>query len=304
MIRVVFNPTARGNKARAFRDELTELASANGRSVHLHPTTGPGTATAIAREAVETGCKVIVAAGGDGTVNEVLNGLATAKDGLQSTSLGVLPLGTVNVFAKELGIPADLPGAWEVLVAAHRRTIDLPFVEPPVSSASGLSTRRYFAQMAGAGLDSCALGQVNWELKKRLGAFAYVWACVGALRAPRPQVQVALEETSWVAPLVAIGNGRYYGGRFPAFPRARLDDGLLDVTIFKRATLLSMLRVFIALQRDRVAECRDVVCLQSKTLNLSASDGTRWHVEGDNVGALPVQIALMPATLRVVVPEP
>ena len=302
MIRVVFNPTARGDKARQVRELLSHLATSGGTPVVLHPTTGPGTAPDIAREAVNSGCSILVAAGGDGTVNEVVNGLATARDGLASTSLGILPLGTVNVFAKELGIPSDLGAAWNVLSGSGRRTLDLPFVQPVAPTGEKAPPRRYFAQMAGAGLDSLALRMVRWELKKRIGQFAYLWACVEALWAPRPQIHLRTSSLSLVAPLVAVGNGRFYGGRFPVFPKAQLDDGQLDVTVLRRATLLSLSRVIIALQRDRLATGPDALCLQTDSLTLDASDGTPWHVEGDPMGSMPISIGLLPKALMVVVP--
>lgn len=303
MIRVVFNPTARGDKARHVQELLSQLARSGGAEIALHPTTGPGTGPDIAREAVESGCSILVAAGGDGTVNEVLNGLAIARDGLESTALGILPLGTANVFAKELGIPASLHAAWKLLCEPQRRVVDLPFVQPEGPSGKPALPRRYFAHMAGAGLDSRALSLVRWDLKKRFGQGAYLWACVGALRGPRPRVEVRSAGLRLTAPLVAVGNGRFYGGRFPVFPKARLDDGLLDVTVFPRVNPLTILRVMLALQRDRIAECSAAQCLQTSDLRLQATDGTPWHAEGDIAGDLPVSIGIRPRALRVVVPR-
>jgi YegS/Rv2252/BmrU family lipid kinase len=248
---------------------------------------------------VEAGCSILVAAGGDGTVNEVLNGLASAKDGLESTALAILPLGTVNVFAKELGIPSQLEAAWQVIHDGAERTVDLPFVDP---INDGKPSRRYFAQMAGAGMDSVAIGRVRWELKKKAGQFAYFWACVETLGQRQPRVEFEINGTKRVAPLIGVGNGRFYGGRFPAFPKARLDDGLLDVTVIPRVNPITILRVLSALQRDRLADCSAALCLQTSELRLRASDGTPWHVEGDIAGDLPVSIGLRPRALRVVGP--
>ncbi len=299
MIRVVFNPTARGDKAQQVREQLSQLARSAGGEVALHPTTGPGTAPDIAREAVETGCTVLVAAGGDGTVNEVLNGLATARNGLESTALGILPLGTVNVFAKELGIPSQLEAAWQVIQNGAVRNVDLPFVD---SIHAGNPARRYFAQMAGAGMDSVAIGRVRWELKKKAGQLAYLWACVETLGQRQPRVEFEISGTKRVTPLVGIGNGRFYGGRFPAFPKARLDDGLLDVTAVPRVNPLTLLRVLLALQRDRLADCSAAHCFQTSELRLRATDGTPWHVEGDVAGDLPVSIGIRSRALQVVAP--
>lgn len=294
MICVIFNPTARGEKATAFRARLAELSG-----VSFRPTTGPGTATALAAAAVEDGATTLVAAGGDGTVNEVLNGLASARDGLASTRLAVLPLGTVNVFAKELGLPADFAGAWRVIQAGHERWIDLPFAEfgPPERRE-----RRFFAQMAGAGIDSRALGMVHWGLKKRTGQLAYAWAGLMALRGPLPLVMAETQGRRESGRLVIVGNGRFYGGRFPAFPAARMDDGLLDVTVLPHFNWLILARLLLALQSDRLAHNRDTSCFQARSVTLTTTDGTPWHVEGDNVGALPATFSLQPRALRVIVP--
>ena len=294
MICVIFNPTARGEQAKTFRARLAGLAG-----VALRPTTGPGTAPALAAEAVADGATTLVAAGGDGTVNEVLNGLATAPGGLASTRLAVLPLGTVNVFAKELGLPTDFAGAWRVIQAGHERLIDLPCAEfgPPERRE-----RRFFAQMAGAGLDSRALALVNWELKKKTGVLAYAWASVLALRGPQPAVTAEAAGRRVTGALVLVGNGRFYGGRYPFFPAARLDDGALDVTVLPRLNWFIAARLFLALQRDRLAHSHDAVCFQTDSVTLSTADALPWHVEGDNIGPLPTTLALQPRALRVCVP--
>src|ERR1041384_2180562 len=107
---VIFNPTARGDKARGFQSHLADIS----REAALKPTTCPGDARRLGAEAVRDGFATVVAAGGDGTVNEVLNGIGDA-DGFASTRLGLLPLGTVNVFAKELKLPQDFAGAWQAI---------------------------------------------------------------------------------------------------------------------------------------------------------------------------------------------
>lgn len=294
MICVIFNPTARGEQAKTFRARLAELDG-----VELRPTTGPGTAPALAAEAVADGATTVVAAGGDGTVNEVLNGLALARNGLALARLAILPLGTVNVFAKELRIPTDFTGAWCVIQTGNERLIDLPFAEfgPP-----DRRELRFFAQMAGAGLDSRALGLVNWELKKKAGVLAYAWASMLALRGPKPIVTAETSRRRVTGQLVLVGNGRFYGGRYPFFPAAQLDDGALDVTVMPRFNWLVASRILLALQRDRLGESRDVACFQTDSVTLTTGDDTPWHVEGDNIGALPATISLRPRALRVVVP--
>ena len=141
---VIFNPAARGEKARRFRHQLDAI----GPQCALKATTAPDDARRLAAEAVADGFELIVAAGGDGTVNEVLNGIGDAPDGFARARLGVLPLGTVNVFARELKIPLRIGQAWEALQRGRETRIDLPRVE---FSANGVRQKKYFVQLAGAG---------------------------------------------------------------------------------------------------------------------------------------------------------
>jgi YegS/Rv2252/BmrU family lipid kinase len=275
---VVFNPTAHGERAAAFQKSLATLHGA----FALCPTTGPGTATALAKLAVENGCTTLVAAGGDGTVNEVLNGLATSRDGLSQTRFAVLPLGTVNVFAKELGIPADFSAAWKSIQAGHERRIDLPWIEfGPADSRQ----RRYFVQMAGAGLDSRALGRVNLNLKRRTGVGAYIWAGLLSLKSPRPQVTVEAAGRRITGEFVGVGNGRFYGGRYPVFPGAQLDSGHLEITVAPRMNPLTLGRLMTALWNDRLVDSPDAICFRAKEGLMTAEDGTPWQVEGELGGA-------------------
>ena len=218
---VIFNPAARGNKARHFRRQLDAIGS----QCALKATAAPGDARRLAAEAVGEGYDMIVAAGGDGTVNEVLNGIGDAPDGFARARLGVLPLGTVNVFARELKIPLRLERAWEVLRRGNETKMDLPRVE---FSANGRNERRYFVQLAGAGFDARAIELVDWQHKKKVGPLAYIVAGLKALRETKPKITAEADGEQFTGELVLIGNGKFYGGPFEIFPQADLRDGLLD----------------------------------------------------------------------------
>ena len=232
---VIFNPAARGNKARHFRHQLDVIGS----QCALKATTAPGDARRLAAEAVGEGFDLIVAAGGDGTVNETLNGLGDAPDGFARARLGVLPLGTVNVFARELKIPLRIERAWEVLQGGRETCIDLPRVE---FSANGSRQRQYFVQLAGAGLDARAIELVDWGHKKKIGPLAYLVAGLKALRETKPGIAVRADGREFTGELVLIGNGRFYGGPFGIFPAANLHDGQLEVCVFPRIHWLTLLR--------------------------------------------------------------
>src|ERR1700722_16837023 len=225
---VIFNPTARGDKAKHFRRHLDVI----GAECALKQTTAAGGARPLAAEAIREGFDTIIAAGGDGTLNETLNGMGDVPDGFVRARLGVLPLGTVNVFAKELGLPTKLEEAWQILRAGNETMIDLPCVE---YTLNGAPERRYFAQLAGAGLDARAIELVDWELKKKIGPLAYIWAGLLALRDKPSEITASNGKESATGQLVLVGNGRFYGGKYRVFARADLRDGLLDVCVFSQA---------------------------------------------------------------------
>jgi diacylglycerol kinase (ATP) len=292
---VIFNPVARGDKARHFREQVAGLAQ----ECVLKATTGPGGGRPLAAEAVREGFETIVAAGGDGTLNEVVNGFGDVPGGFAAAKLGLLPLGTVNVFAKELGLPMNLGQAWRVLRAGRTRTIDLCAAD---FTAAGKPARRYFAQMAGAGLDARAIELVDWEHKKRVGKLAYILAALRALRGPLPQITATAGHETCSGQLVLVGNGRFYGGRFVLFPQADLADGTLEVTVFPRVNWMSVVRVGWNVLTGQSPAAGHALHLRSESVRLSSPGPVPFHVEGDNAGHLPLTCCVERGLLRVLVP--
>ncbi|MCI0748250.1 MAG: diacylglycerol kinase family lipid kinase [Verrucomicrobia subdivision 3 bacterium] len=293
---VIFNPSARGEKAARFRDHLAALSA----ECVLKPTFAAGSGRALSAEAVQDGCDVIVAAGGDGTVNEVLNGIGDAPDGFARTRLAVMPLGTVNVFARELRMPPDFQRAWAAIKQAREAVIDLPQVE---FTQRGATERRFFATIAGAGWDSKAVELVNWEYKKRIGALAYVWSGLQALTKPLPQIAVSDGARTLTGELVIIGNGQLYGGNYRLFPLADLRDGVLEVSVFPKLDIERILRGTWGLFTNRLYETGAVQHLKAERLTLSSAEPqVPFHVEGENVGCLPAEFSVRQQALRVIVP--
>lgn len=265
-------------------------------------TTHGGAARTLASQAVHDGFEIIVAAGGDGTVNEVLNGITDAPEGLERARLGVFPLGTVNVFAKELGISTRLEAAWQTIQEAEETRIDLPFVT--YTGSQSTQERRYFAQLAGAGLDARAIELVDWQLKKKLGPLAYVWAGMNALRGKLSQITASNGSISATGELVLIGNGRFYGGRYRVFPGADLRDGQLEVCVFPRANLLTLLRCAGMFCAGRDLPRSVATCFKAETLTLTSNSPSPIEVDGDNIGHLPAVVSINREALRVIVPNP
>ena len=292
---VIFNPAARGNQARRFRHFLNELSQ----QCALKATTAPGDARRFAHAAVATGYDVIAAAGGDGTVNEVLNGIVDEPGGFAKTRLGVLPLGTVNVFARELKIPLKLEHAWQVLKRGRETKIDLgraDFLD------DGKSQSRYFMQLGGAGLDARAIELVSWKLKKSAGPVAYVVAGFQALAERQPQITVSADGQKIAGELALFGNGKLYGGSFHIFPEAHLGNGLLDACVFPRVNVPTLLRLAPGfLMRQKLSEHR-VRRLRAEKFDVTSDIPAAFELDGEWIGSLPATFSIAPQKLRVVVP--
>ncbi len=291
---VIFNPTARGEKARRFRRHLDEI----GGTCTLKLTAAAGDARRLAAEAVGEGFEIIVAAGGDGTVNEALNGIGDAPEGFARARLGVLPLGTVNVFARELALPMKLEAAWAAIRQGRETRIDLPSVE---YRANGRTERRYFAQLAGAGLDARAVELVEWQLKKKIGPLAYIVAGLKALAGAQPKITAAGGGRTVTGELVLIGNGRLYGGPYRVFPDADLRDGLLEVCVFPRVNWFTLARCgpWLLLRGRLPASAVEV--FQAEALALTSPSPTPLEVDGELAGHLPGAFAVQRGGLRVIV---
>jgi YegS/Rv2252/BmrU family lipid kinase len=235
------------------------------------------------------GYDAIVAAGGDGTVNEVVNGLAGSD-----VPFGILPVGTMNVFATELGIPmGSLSKAWKIIDAGHIRSIDL------AKANSG-----YFVQLAGIGLDAEVVRQTTPDSKKALGPVSYLLtlAQVAARKPPRITIQTP-EHKDREGSFVLVGNGRFYGGPFTMFKDAKLDDGLLDVMVFQNQSHWDIFRYMQAILFGAHPELHDVEYFQTRKLKLTATDFVPVEVDGELVGELPHTFGFSRKKLKVLVPE-
>jgi YegS/Rv2252/BmrU family lipid kinase len=292
---VIFNPTAQGDKARRFRRHLDEIAS----QATLKLTASAGDARRLAAEAVAEGFEVVVAAGGDGTLNEVLNGIGDAPDGFERARLGVLPLGTVNVFARELALPTKLELAWKIIQQGRESRIDLPSVS---FGANGKEQRRYFVQLAGAGLDARAIELVKWQVKKAVGPLAYVLAGLHAILGAPSKITARAAGQSVTGGLVLIGNGRLYGGQFKLFPKADLRDGVFDTCVFPRVNWITLARCGPGLLLSGTVPASVTTLFQSDSLTLTSETQTPLQVDGELIGHLPATFSIERAKLGVIAP--
>ena len=281
---VILNPSAHSEGAASTRKRIEELPNCPELSV----TSAAGDARAMAASAVEKGYRTVVAAGGDGTINEVVNGLAGSE-----VALGILPVGTMNVFAAELGLPGDLRKAWEVIQAGHTRRVDL-----------ARANEQYFAQLAGVGLDAQVVQATSWQFKKNFGPLSYMISAAQIASRKPPRLLVESEGVTREGCFVLIGNGRYYGGPFPFFKDARIDDGKLDVLIFKNLGYLDIARYLATIMMGSHTAQADVEYFQTREAAVSSDQEVPVEVDGEVVGNLPVRFQISSRTLRVLVPEP
>ena len=282
---VILNPAARSERARQMKETVRKLAQ--GATIRL--TEGPGDAEAQAERAVQQGFDVVVAAGGDGTINEVVNGLEEAKG---KVALGILPIGSVNVFAMELGIPSQVEKAWEVIEAGQVRRVDL-------ASANG----HRFVQLAGVGLDAQIVERTSWETKKLLGPLSYILTATQMLTQKPPKIVVRPEGGKAVTgSFVLIGNGRFYGGPFSIFQKADIEDGLLDVCVFQQLNPLAMVRYVQGILTGSHTKLPDVRYFQSARVVVESEEKVPIEVDGELLGCLPCEFRVQRRALRVLVP--
>jgi len=280
---VILNPAAHSERAKRKRAQVEWLA----RDCVVCTTTRIGDAELMARHGVEEGFEKIVAAGGDGTINEVVNGLAGA-----SVTLGLLPIGTMNVFATELGLPVhDLEFCWSIVKGDSARSVDLP-----------KANQKFFVQLAGVGLDAQVVKETSGQLKRNFGPLSYLISAaqIAARQPPRLFIQsedASIDEGSFVL----VGNGRLYGGPFPFFKHAVIDDGLLDVIVFKRLGYLEIIKYLQDVIFSSDIRVPEIEYFQTRRVRVESNQTVPVEVDGEWVGNCPVEFTLHERSLRVLV---
>ncbi|MFQ6015717.1 MAG: diacylglycerol/lipid kinase family protein [Anaerolineae bacterium] len=297
---MIFNPVAGQRDIR--RDLQQAMAYLRGQDwqLDLRETRERGEGVGYAEEARELGYEVVVAAGGDGTINEVVNGLAGTR-----VAVGVLPVGTGNVWALEMGIPTWTPlrrqhliEAAKILIDGQVRTVDL-----------GLVNDRYFLLWVGVGLDAEITREVEIEqqdMKRRLGSFAYgIAAVVVALSFVGTRATIVIdgrELRQWVL-LVLVSNTQLYAKMFRVAAGARLDDGLLDLCLFRGQGILSTLRHVVSVVTQQQIQDPEAEFYQAKRVSIRTAKPLPVQVDGEPMGTTPLDIKVIPQALRVIVPR-
>ena len=276
------NPAA--GRRRRFAEAMSAWSAA-GRTTAVVETQRRGDAERLARDAAASGVGLVLVGGGDGTVNEVINGLA---DSSRPPTLGVLPLGTANVLARELGLPLGPAAAATALATARSREVHL-----------GLVNGRRFAMMAGVGFDAQVVAAVDPEAKRRFGRLAYA-ATTADLWARGRNVRYRLQtgDTALEVGSVIVANGRHYAGGFVACPTADLSRPELSLCLLNASTRLQVLATALALGIGRIGWAPGVSHLSAPMLHVDGPADEPVQADGDIVGTLPATFSVAPGTLR------
>src|SRR6266550_4083601 len=208
---------------------------------------------------------------------------------------GILPMGTVNVFAMELGLPSDdLALCWNVVEAGNIRLVDLPS-----------ANQKYFVQLGGIGLDAQAVKETSLAFKRSFGPLSYLISAAQIASRPPPHLVIESKGAKTTeGSFVLIGNGRLYGGPFPFFKHALIDDGLFDVVVFKRLGYLEIIKYLQDVVFSSEIRAPEIEYFQTQRLRITSGQDVPVELDGELAGNCPVDFQIKEKALRVLAPLP
>ncbi len=302
---LIHNPNAGGGSAtrRVQLDQARRILEAGGIRADLAETTGPGDATEIAKRAADKRCELVIACGGDGTINEVVNGLAGPQNG-HRVPLALLPAGTANVLAKELNLSWDIPTAAEQLARGEVRDVALGLATP----LNHPQDARYFLSVAGAGPDGRITYAVDLELKAKMGILAYWLQGVREVFNYKFQLfRVTSVTGAREVSLVIVGRTKHYGGPFKITTEADLFEDQFEFVGITSRSGLRYLTYLPTLWFGDLRKVEGVHFWKSDRLVCEPIDSdppTYAQVDGEPLCRLPVEFRIVPRALRLLVPGP
>ncbi len=290
-ILAIVNPKAGGGRAAERWRAMKPLVERH-LSFTEEWTTAPGHATEIARQAAERGVDRVLAIGGDGTVHEVVNGLAGTH-----VALGLLPMGTGNDFARSAGVSGQTEDIAARLAKGSTRAVDLGFVNG-----------RYYINVAGVGFDAQVARIVSEMPRKGQGTVPYLATAVRlAFHYENPALTITLDGTEQAPQkrlLIAVGNGAAYGGGMKICPGARIDDGLLNVLLVDALHGFPLLGLLAMVFRGGHLRDRRVSMVQAREIHVDGPSSVPVHADGEVIGGLPATFSVKPGALQLWTPGP
>lgn len=262
--------------------------------VELRATSEAGEARTIAQTALAHGADLVVAAGGDGTINEVVNGLAGGLDGPR---LGIVPLGTGNDFARTINVPADVAQAVDLIAQGHTRKLDIVRVESDET--------RYFINVANGGFSGLVDEKLTDEIKAAWGPLSYLRGALAALpdlTNYHTHITFDDEDEQQIAAYnVTVANARYVAKGIPLAPHAMPDDGLLEVVIVMAAALPQLATLVPQILLGNHLDNDLVIYRRARKVTVQSQPGMWFNVDGELVGNAPSTFEAVPLALNVVV---
>lgn len=306
---LVFNPTAGSQGPRRHLPAAIAILEQGGWEVDIARTHDAGHSSELARQAGGEGYQVVIAAGGDGTINQIAGGLALAQaDGLPIAALGILPAGTGNVLARDLGLPVPMPGVTNTLEAAARLLLRSEARWVDIGRAHNGEETRTFMCWLGVGLDAAITADVmaNPELKRRFGALFFITSAVAHVPTIRraPVYTVSVDGHAWNgrAVLAVVSNIPSYAVVLDMAPTALINDGLLDVTLFQNVNLVNGLEKLLKVLGGVHLDDPDVIYAKGTSISIHTSGPQAVHVDAEPFGTTPVTVKVISSALQLLVP--
>jgi diacylglycerol kinase (ATP) len=269
-------------------------------------TTGPGDATMLTRNALHNGAERVICVGGDGTLNEVVNGFLGKNGPLRPEAiLGFIPRGTGCDFIKTVPIPVKLNRALDVIIASHTRSIDLGRLE--YMDHHGHPSSRYFHNITSFGLGGEVDERVNRTTKIFGGFISFIWATlISILIYNKKQIRLTVDDCFYQSVMiwnVVVANGQYHGGGMWVAPEARVDDGIFHVTVIGDFTLPEVFWNLPKLYNGTLVGLKKVQTLVGKKVEASSDQKVLLDVDGEQPGQLPAVIDIVPKAVRFIIPK-
>lgn len=287
----IVNKTAgRGKAGRLWPEIKKEVATFDWELTEIF-TNGPREATRLAKEQVLQGAELIVAVGGDGTLSEVVNGIVLAG----KCSVGLIPVGTGNDFAKTVNIPLAWMEACRILKANYSKSVDL-----------GLVNGRYFINIAGIGFDAEVANEINTSFKHFTGLTGYLLAVFKRfLFFKIAKVDIKIDNLSLQKEIIllAIGNATCYGGGIFITPEAKIDDGLFDLCVIEKTTRLDFLVSLPLVLKGKHLKHPKVSIFRGQKIRVESSQKLNVHADGEIIGTTPVSCEIIKQAIQFITPK-